>query len=102
MILASRLVVVGFCLTLLLLTSSVGRLRFPSSEGQAGRVADASLFNVVVGGWLPTLDEVDMPPLVGQDLLMLFRKRSLLPVALVGGVGGSLRAFLLFGLTVLP
>ena len=33
-ILASRLVVVVFCLTLLLLTSSLGRLGFPSSEGR--------------------------------------------------------------------
>ena len=82
--------------------SSLERLGFSSSVGHAEELLTLLLFNAEVGGRLPTLEEVDMPPLVGQDLLMLFRKRSLLPVALVGGVGGSLRAFLLPGLTVLP
>ena len=31
-------------------------------------VADSSVFDAEVGGWLPTLSEVEFPPLVGQDL----------------------------------
>ena len=46
--------------------NSFGKHGFPSSAGQAGGSVDHSAFSAQVGGWLPSLDEVDFPPLLGS------------------------------------
>ena len=37
---------------------------------------DIPVFHAEVGGWLPTLTEVDSPPLIGQDLHDVVQKKK--------------------------
>ena len=91
-----------FYLTLLILMSSLERLGFPSSVGHAEELLTLlfSMQKSVAG--CQHLRKLMFLLWLDRICLMLFRKRSLLLVALVGGVGGSSRAFLLLGLTDLP
>ena len=70
---------------------------------KAGRgVADASLFNAEVGGWLPTLEHVDVTPLVGQDLFDCVQKKKPAAGSLDGWGWRELTGLPLACLTVLP
>ena len=62
-------------------------------------VADPSGFDAEVGGWLPTLSEVEFPPLVGRDLFDAVHKKKPTAGSLDGWVGVTSRAFLLPDLT---
>ena len=56
----------------------------------------------VAGGWLPVLDVFHLPPLTGDVLAEVVRKkRSQLLVVWMAGVGESLKLFLSLGLMVL-
>ena len=63
-------------------------------------VADLEDFSMEVeGGWLPTLDLVDLPPLTGDMLSAVVRRKKVTVVLMVGG-GGSLRHYRPLGLMV--
>ena len=65
------------CLTLILLIDEQFRKAWLPFFCTADRgVADTSVFNAEVGGWLPPLSEVEFPPLVEQDLFDVVQKRS--------------------------
>ena len=59
-------------------------------------------FDAEVEGWFPLLIEVDLPPLFGADLFEVVKRRLLLLVVWMAGVGGGLSPCLFLGLMGWP
>ena len=76
-----------------LVDNSSPRHGFPSSAGRTEGLWTFLFFHAEVGGWLPTLTEVDVPPLIGQDLHDVVQKKKTTAGSLDGWWWRDLEAF---------